>query len=62
MTKGCFQDTKNILNDIVVNKFKTVDRTYTSKLFLSFKSRNLFLSQNEFSHFNLKNIIKKNTW
>ena len=29
----CFQDTENVFNDIVVNKLKTVDPIYLSKLF-----------------------------
>ena len=33
MAKGCFQDTKNVFNDMVVNKLKTIDPTYLSKLF-----------------------------
>ena len=33
MAKGCFQDIKNVFNDMVVNKLKTIDLTYLSKLF-----------------------------
>ena len=33
MAKGCFQDTENVFNNIVVNKLKTVNPTYLTKVF-----------------------------
>ena len=54
-----FQDTKNIFNDIVVNKLKTVDSTYLSKLFYLLNLR-VYLYHKKNSHTsNLKLITKK---
>ena len=33
MAKKCFQDTKNVFNDIVINKLKTVNPKNLSKFF-----------------------------
>ena len=53
MAKRVFS-AENVFNDIVVNKLKTVDPTYTHilvKTLLSLKFRSLSLSLKEFSHF-----------
>ena len=38
-TEECFQDTKNVFNDIVVNKLNTVDPTDLSKLLYLLKHK-----------------------
>ena len=56
--KECFQDTENVFNDIVVNKLKTVDPTYLSKLFYLL-NLGIYLYHKKNSHIsNLKLIIK----
>ena len=54
-----FQDTENVFNDIVVNKLKTVDSTYLSKLFFLLNLE-VYLYHKKNSHTsNLKLITKK---
>ena len=54
IAKRCFQDTKNVFNNIVVNKLKTVDSTYLSKLFYLLNLGVYLYYYKNFHHSNLK--------
>ena len=62
IAKRCFQDTKNVFNNIVVNKLKTVDSTYLSKLFYLL-NLGVYLYYKKNSHTsNLKLITTAQPW